>query len=817
MLNGKKFRARCTSVVLTGGTLLVPSTQAAHAQGANTSSPIVSPSQTVAETAVNGTLSTVEVVATTPLGAPTSPLDIPSETQTITSQEIGNLRQTTLQDALARRMPGVSVTDAIGSPLSESVDFRGETASSVPGTPQGLAVYMNGVRINEAYGDVVNWDLIPQFAIDTAQIVTGNPVFGLNALAGAVVLNMKNGFTWQGTEFNLQGGTDYTAQGDAQYGIQKGNWAYYVAMEGVRTNGYRFFGQSDAERGFADIGYRAEGNEVHVSVTGGADGLGVAGTTPLALVEQNPAAVFTTPQTTNTTAEMVILSDESHITPTLTFNGNAYFRSYAQMHVDGHISNFYSCGSVTVCNQNDAPGIPNGTPIDGTVAGTAALGDPLAGAAAAGTPLGEIDRNWTRTYSTGATAQLTDTDKLFGHENTVTAGISVDHGWTHWVGASTLGALPPDFIVTNSNEYINEPLYDVSPVNVRAQNTYAGVFVLDDFALTDRLTLHAGARFNDAQIRLADLTGVNPNLNASNNFNRINPVAGVTFKITPDIAAYASYSEANRAPTPLELGCASPSNPCMIDSFLVSDPPLKQIVARTVEAGFKGMNEIAGVIPGRFDWSVSLYRTENQNDIYSVPSPTVIGLGYYTNAGDTLLQGIDLGATYTTDRWDVYANYSYLRATFLTPVRLSSKNNPYSVGGSEQVEPGDNLPGIPRHKFTIGFDYELLPRWKVGADLVYRSGVYYFGDEINALPQIPGFASLNLRTSYQVNKNVEIYGLINNALDYRGASYGALWETNSTQNQATNACIPGLFCSSDPRAVTIAPPFEAFVGLKVAL
>ena len=107
-----------------------------------------------------------------------------------------------------------------------------------------------------------------QVAIDQAQIVTGNPVFGLNALAGAVVMTMKNGFTYQGNEIDLQGGTDYTAQGTAQYGMQKDNWAYYVAMEGVRTNGYRYFGQSDVERGYADVGYRAEGNEVHLSMNG---------------------------------------------------------------------------------------------------------------------------------------------------------------------------------------------------------------------------------------------------------------------------------------------------------------------------------------------------------------------------------------------------------------------------------------------------------------------------------------------------------------------------------------------------------------------
>ncbi|MGH6818981.1 MAG: TonB-dependent receptor [Methylovirgula sp.] len=785
----------------------------------------------------SGALPTIEVVATTPLGAGTNNLNVPSETQSISGQEIENLSQQTLQDALARRAPGVSVTDEIGSPLSESVDFRGETASPVPGTPEGLAVYMNGVRINESYGDVVNWDLIPPSAISNAQIVTGNPVFGLNALAGAVVMNMKNGFNWQGSEINLQGGTDYTTQGYAEYGIQKGNWAYYVDIDGIRTNGFRYYGQSDAERAYGDIGYRAEGNEVHLTMTGGADGLGVAGTTPLELAEQNPAAVFTTPQTTDSTAEMVTLSDESHITPTLTFNGNTYFRSYAQAHHDGNISDFYSCGDAggNVCNDD----INTGQVIDGSggAGGYFPLADPLGGNPALdGQPLGEIDSNWTRTLSTGATAQLTDSDKILGHNNTITGGVSIDHGWTHFTGSSTLGTLPPDFVVPWSGEGIDEPAYDIAPVDLEAQNTYIGVYVLDTFDITDRLSLHAGARFNDAIITLnnqlgepyaaaSQAAGTYSLLNANETFSRINPVVGATFKITPDIAVYASYSEANRAPTPLELGCSSPAAPCMIDNFLVADPPLKQIVARTVEAGFKGNNNIAWApAPGTLAWSVAFYRTENQDDIYSVPS-LVTGLGYYTNAGDTLRQGVDIGATYTTDRWDAYANYSYIQATFLTPVLLSSPNNPTAdANGNIQVEPGDNIPGIPNHKFKIGFDYEVLPKWKVGADVVYRSSQYYFGAENNTLgpglsPLVSGFATLNLRTSYQVTKNIEVYGLINNALDYRGATYGTLYETGSTQNQVNGAapgvCDAGLFCSADPRAVTIAPPLEAFVGIKV--
>ena len=139
---------------------------------------------------------------------------------------------------------------------------------------------------------------------------------------------------------------------------------------------------------------------------------------------------------------------------------------------------------------------------------------------------------------------------------------------------------------------------------------------------------------------------------------------------------------------------------------------------------------------------------------------------------------------------------------------------PRDGNGNIQVMPGDNLPGIPNHKFKIGFDYTVLPKWKVGADLVYRSSTYYFGDEINSLPPISGFATINLRTSYQLDDHFQIFGLINNALNYRGATYGTLYDIGSTTNQITGNPVPGLFSSTDPRAITVAPPLEVYGGVK---
>ena len=135
---------------------------------------------------------------------------------------------------------------------------------------------------------------------------------------------------------------------------------------------------------------------------------------------------------------------------------------------------------------------------------------------------------------------------------------------------------------------IDEPDSFLNPIDVRTNNTYLGVYALDTFNATDRLTVTGGARFNVASI---NLEGTNDALLSGNSvFFHINPTVGLTYKITPDINFYGGYAMTNRTPTPLELGCANPNNPCIIDNFLSSDPPLKQVVGNTFELGFRGQN-----------------------------------------------------------------------------------------------------------------------------------------------------------------------------------------------------------------------------------
>ncbi|HWG03559.1 MAG TPA: Plug domain-containing protein, partial [Beijerinckiaceae bacterium] len=123
---------------------------------------------------------------------------VPSNIQTMSAPDFDHTVTPSLLDAISRALPGVALSDQTGNPFQLDLNYRGFIASPVIGTPQGIAVYQNGVRINEVFGDIVNWDFIPENAINQMTMVPSNPIYGLNAIGGAMTFDMKNGFTYQG-------------------------------------------------------------------------------------------------------------------------------------------------------------------------------------------------------------------------------------------------------------------------------------------------------------------------------------------------------------------------------------------------------------------------------------------------------------------------------------------------------------------------------------------------------------------------------------------------------------------------------------------
>ncbi len=737
------------------------------------------------------------VYPTTPLS--TASIESSKATGTahaVDSQQIGQTDSLNFTDSLVRYMPGVVATDVTGNPFQPNIEFRGFVASPVSGTPQGLAVYQNGVRINEAFGDTVNWDLIPTAAIRSATIVTNNPAFGLNALGGAVDVQMKDGFNYHGAELDTMGGSYGRIQSSLQWGKQIDNVAVYGALEGLHDDGFRNFSASNVRRFYGDIGVKGDDSEFHVNMGVADNDFGAAATVPAELLQQFWGATYTTPQTSTNKVGYINLTGKVDVTPTWTLEGIAHARIFTQETQDGNPTATQPCDDPTLLCFGDGSTPANG--LNGMQ-----LSNPFAPDAF----LGEIDRTSTQSTSTGFSLQATNTDQLFGHDNHFVVGTSYDYDVTNFQATAELGTIGPNYVVTGSGIFLGTSGSPVSngPVLLRTTNQYTGLYALDTFDVTDRFSLTGGGRFNVANIALQDQLGTA--LNGSDNYTRFNPIIGGTYKIASGLTAYAGYSEANRAPTPLELGCADPAHPCILATFLVSDPPLKQVVSHTVEAGFRGNDDTS---LGAIEWKLGGFRAENADDILNVPSPALQGFGYFQNVGSTVRQGFEAEFSLKSNKVQVTASYTFIDARFLNALQLGS-NSPFADdNGNIQVMPGDQLPAVPRNRLKATIDYAVTDQFKIGADALFVTSQYFVGDESNQFEKLPAYAVFNLHASYQVTPNFQVYARVNNIFDNHYATYGTFFETDALPNFAN-----GGASFTDPRSLNPAQPRSFYGGMKI--
>ncbi len=695
--------------------------------------------------------------------------------------------------ALDEQAPGVHLDSAAGNPFQPSLFFHGFEVSPLQGTAQGLAIYLGGVRFNQPFGDTVNWDLIPAEAIDRITLEGSNPVFGLNAIGGALNVQLKSGFTYRGGEADVSGGAFGQVEANGQYAAQIGDTAIYLAASTLHQGGWRDLQSSEIQNLYGDLGWRKARAEVHLNLSLAQSTLNGPGSSPVELLAVDPAAQFTAPNAIKNGYAAVSLAGRFALDDHTTLQALAYGQDFRQNVVNGNAPNDAPCddGSGVLCSDSGPSTTFGGRPIP------AFLGDdPEA--------YSELDKQTTATVGYGVAIQATNTGAVFGLGSHAVAGVSFDGADTDFEGVSLIGGITPiSRVFIGPGVVIDEPGQN-TPVRVGVRDAYVGVFGSETLDLTAALSLTLSGRFNSAEIDLSDRTG--GNLSGDHHYSRFNPAVGATWRPVSWLGVYAGYAEANRAPTPAELSCASPAESCSLANFFVGDPDLKQVVSRTLEAGVRGAVPIG--TQASLTYSLGLYRSDLGDDIAFVNS-TTLGRAFFANIGRTRRQGVDVSLEWRGPRWLAWASYSYVDATYRSGFVESGGENPAAnASGNLTIAPGDHFPGVPRNQAKAGASYKATDRWTLGASVVARDGAFLFGDEANLTPKLPGYAVVNLNASYQLAPNLQLFARAENVGNICYYSYGTFSPTDTVRLAQT----PG---AANPRSYSPGAPIGGFGGMRL--
>ena len=735
----------------------------------------------------------IEVISTTPLrGVGLRKELIPANIQSVKGEDMVNQNNLSIADFLSSGMLGINVNEVQSNPYQPNVNYRGFTASPLLGTPQGLSVFVDGVRVNEPFGDVVNWDLIPLNAISGMNLIPGsNPVFGLNTLGGALSINTKSGRTDPGGAVELSGGSWGRINGSAEYGgVAKNGVDYFFAVNALNEQGWRDSSPSDVRQGFGKVGWQGEKTDANLSLTLADNELVGNGLVQKEFLDNlGWDSINTKPDITDTTMAFLNFNINHYFTDDTVFSGNTYYRNARTKTLNGDV--------------NDD--VDEAVFLDDCTGGV----DPEAECG------GALNRSNSKRESFGLTGQFTFNQDLLGKKNQLITGAGYDQGRTQFSQSSELGNLNASRGINGVGEFNDE-----ADVKLKAKSETWSLFVTDTMSLSDMYHLTLSGRYNYTKVDNKDgliAKGDPESLTEKMTFNRFNPAIGLSITPNKDISFYGSYNEGSRAPTAIELGCAyqdldgngEGDTPCRLPNAMAGDPPLKQVVSKTFEAGVRGK------LAGDIGYSASIYRSQNTDDIQFIAS-NPNGQGNFQNVGKTRRQGLDLGfdgKVWSDFSWNL--GYSYIRATYQSPFSIANEVNTSAVdtngdGDADTIDVGrgDYLAGIPKHQLKLRGEWQALPNWTIATNIVGFTSQYSFGNENNDHQgegaKVRGYAVMNLDTRYKfANSGWQVFARVNNIFDKEYYSAGMLGESFFTPNgtfDGGNDHFQPLYSPGAPRA-----------------
>ena len=708
----------------------------------------------------------VEVIDTAPLPGLGTPLgQVPSNVQSFGARILGRQRTTGVAEFLEFNANSIAVNSPSGNDFQPDLSFRGFTASPLLGTPQGLSVFQDGVRINEAFADVVHWDLLPQNAIASMQLLPGsNPIFGLNTLGGALALNMKDGFRYGGAGVEAYAGSFGRTFLAADAGGTQGPIGYFVAGEALEDQGWREHSRTRIGRLYARGDWRSGADDVGVAFTFADNNLNGTQALPLSMLS-DPKQPYTWPDTTENRLGFGNLSWTHAFADDMVLAANAYYRQLKTSGVNSNVNGDYD---------------PEASPSEAF----------------------NVQSDAT-TKAWGASVQLTARRAWGATVHQIVVGAAFDGGTTTFTQAEQTATFVGDREAVGTGPFATE-------TDVDTRVSYAGIYLADSISLTPQWTLVLSGRYNTARITTTDLTGDAPAIDGTNTYRRFNPAIGATWEPNAGINAFGNISQGMRVPTPVELTCADPNAPCTLPNIFVADPPLQPVIATTYEAGVRGRVGTTAY------YSAAVYRTDLRNDIQFIGAGSgAVNAGYFQNVGNTRRQGIELTGGAAWGEFSLVARYTFLDATFETAFAESSPNNSTAdAEGLIQVQPGNRLPGLPRNTLRVRGDWARGP-FAAGLTLLAVGPQYARGDENNSdvNGQVPGYAVVALDGTWQIDRDWQVFARIDNLFGQTYQNFGILGSNYFRGPGNTfDSALAGPEQFRSPGA-----PFGAWIGIRYRL
>ena len=800
------------------------------------------------------TTNTINVYSATPLHSIGLPLNIiPANIQMATPKAINEQVGVSLADYMNNNMQSVTTTEMGGNPWQPEITFRGFSASPLLGMPQGISTYIDGVRVNEPFGDVTLWDKIPNFAIGGMQLVPGsNPLYGLNTLGGAIAMQTKSGRDAKGASVEFEAGSWDRQRYLAQYGgvSKDGSVDYFIGHQTTREDGWRQFSPSHLNQTFAKTGWQSEKTKLDLSYIGTNNKLVGNGFTPEFLLSGDRDQIHTTPDWTNNYYHHLALNGSHWVNNDVMLSGHTYYRKSNRHTRNGDLYE----GGVADANRFVGTNYALNDPV--AIDDTELLGSVM-------------NRTKTKQENLGFTLQAAFNQDLAGKKNQFIAGVGYDYSkirfnqsrlvtlWEDSELAATTGrngkgdiSAPERDDDGNIVAYElgdeagqgseNTDLFDSNRAVIAAGNGVQGlhentflkskqqtysIFATDTLSLNQQWHVNAGMRYNYTRLNNRDqlipvATADNGSLTADATYARLNPTVGLTFTPSDKSAIFGSYSESSRAPTSIELGCSNPARPCLLPAAMADDPPLKQVVAKTYDFGARGY------LTDSIKWNGSVYHTVNHDDIQFLRAPNITNHGYFANVGRTQRQGFDLGLAGQQDKLRWNASYSFIKATYDNDMEFASPaNSSADEDGAISVKKGNYLPSIPKHQLKLRAQYQVTPDWSVGTNVIGFTRQYIWGNENNAhqantdecgdegaacgAGRIKGYAVVNLDSQYNIGKGWSAFAKAINIFDNDYNVSGRLAETmfSPAGVYGTEANVRGLLPGA-PRAAWIGFRYE---------